>query len=346
VLAGGEPRTLDPARTLGSAGDYIGLIFSGLVAFDTNLQVVPDLAERWEISPDGLIYTFHLRHDVTFHNGKPFSAADVKYSLERAADPATESNTAQTYLGDIVGVQAKLDGEAQDVAGVTVIDDYTVALTIDAPKAYFLAKLTSPYLVDRRPRQRRVRQRLGRAAQRHRPVRARHLGPQPVMIFDRNPSYYRAKAGLAHVLFLLYQGVPLQMYEVGDIDITGVGGDSLARARDPQDPLSAICERAGVLHQPRGVRRRAKPFDDPQGAWPSSARSTARNCARPSTARTTSRSPTASCRPACPATAMTWTYPRSTPPPPNNCWPNRATAAQATCPRSSTPTAAWANPTA
>jgi oligopeptide transport system substrate-binding protein len=265
VLAGGEPLTIDPARILSGAGGYVGLLFSGLVTFDTQLQVVPDLAERWEISPDGLTYTFYLRRGVTFHNGKPFTAADVKYSLERAADPQTGSNTAQTYLSDIVGVQDKLDGKAQAIAGVKVIDDYTVALTIDAPKAYFLAKLTYPtsWIVDRDNVE------SGKDWEEHPngtgPFSLATWDHNQVMIFDRNPAYYRAKVGLAHVLFLLYQGVPLQMYEVGDIDITSVSGDSLARVSDPQDPLNQDLVSAPAFCTSRVVFDVAqKPFDDPK----------------------------------------------------------------------------------
>ncbi|RPJ19091.1 MAG: hypothetical protein EHM33_30845, partial [Chloroflexi bacterium] len=83
VLAGGEstnPRAFDPATTL-SAGDK--RVFSGLVAFDPSLNLTPDLAERWDVSPDGTVYTFHLRQNARFHDGRPVTAQDVVYSWER-----------------------------------------------------------------------------------------------------------------------------------------------------------------------------------------------------------------------------------------------------------------------
>ena len=76
-------------------------IFSGLVALDRDMNLVPDIAESWEINDDGNTYTFHLRQGVKFHNGEEVTAADFKYSWERACRPRTGSPTAATYLNDI-----------------------------------------------------------------------------------------------------------------------------------------------------------------------------------------------------------------------------------------------------
>ena len=98
------------------------------------------------------VYTFTLREGITFHDGTPITAEDFKYSIERASDPGLHSDTAPLYLGDIVGVREKLAGEAETVAGVEVVDEGTLRITIDAPKRYFLAKLSYPTsaVVDRR----------------------------------------------------------------------------------------------------------------------------------------------------------------------------------------------------
>jgi len=151
VLEGGEstnPRDYDPATTFGS-GDK--LVFSGLVSFDPHLNLTPDLAEKWEVSPDGMTYTFHLRQNARFHNGKPVTAQDVIYSWERAASPALASDTVLTYLGDILGVREMVSGQAEHVTGLTALDEHTLQVTIDAPKPYFLLKLTFPtaFVVDR-----------------------------------------------------------------------------------------------------------------------------------------------------------------------------------------------------
>ncbi|MDP6771962.1 MAG: ABC transporter substrate-binding protein, partial [Anaerolineales bacterium] len=145
-----DPPTLDPHLTSDttSAGIVVE-VFSGLVALDTDLNLVPDIAEGWSI--DGNTYTFNLRDNVQFHNGRQVKAEDFKWSIERAADPVTASPVADTYLNDIVGAMEYIRGEADSISGIKVIDDLTLQITVDAPKAYFLAKMTYPtaYVVDR-----------------------------------------------------------------------------------------------------------------------------------------------------------------------------------------------------
>ena len=147
-----DPPTLDPHLTTdaGSAAIIVE-VFGGLVTINPDLEVAPDLAESWDISADGRTYTFHLRGSAQFHDGKPVTAEDVLWSLERATDPKTLAPVAQQYLGDIVGVSDKLEGAAQSISGVRVVDDRTLEITIDAPKSYFLSKLTYPiaFVLDR-----------------------------------------------------------------------------------------------------------------------------------------------------------------------------------------------------
>ncbi len=107
-LFGVGPTTLDPAASQESTSHtYIMQIFSGLVSFDKDLNLVPDIAENWtmEITEQGTAYTFRLRPKVKFHDGTPVTAQDFKYSWERACHPQTGSPTASTYLNDILGVK-------------------------------------------------------------------------------------------------------------------------------------------------------------------------------------------------------------------------------------------------
>ena len=103
-LYGIDPHTLDPAVS-GEAlsHEYIMQIFSGLVRLDDNLEPVGDIAERWDLSGDGRTYTFYLKKDVRFHDGREVKAGDFKYSWERACDPDTSSRTALAYLGILSG---------------------------------------------------------------------------------------------------------------------------------------------------------------------------------------------------------------------------------------------------
>ena len=82
---------------------YAVEIFGGLMTIDRDLAIVGDLAETWEVSADGTVTTFRIRPDAKFHNGGSVTAVDVKWSLERAADPLTEAFNASVFLGDISG---------------------------------------------------------------------------------------------------------------------------------------------------------------------------------------------------------------------------------------------------
>ena len=85
-----------------------------------------------------------MRDDIKFSDGSSVTARDFIYSFNRAANPDTESPVAELYLGDIVGAQDVIDGNANEISGIKLIDDKTIQINIDSPKAYFLAKLTYP----------------------------------------------------------------------------------------------------------------------------------------------------------------------------------------------------------
>ena len=142
-----DPPTFDPHLvTDTTSASIIVEIFSGLVTLNKDLDIIPDLAESWEVSDDGTVYTFNLREDIKFSNGENVTAQDFKWSIERSANPDTGSYNADVYLGDIIGVKEVIDsnGGIQEVEGVKAIDDKTLEITIDSPKTYFLAKLTYP----------------------------------------------------------------------------------------------------------------------------------------------------------------------------------------------------------
>ena len=107
-----DPPTLDPHITTDSTSAVIvNEVFGGLVTIDSEIEIVPDLAEDWDISPDGKVFTFRLRQDAKFHDGRPVVAEDFRWSLERAADPLTESPVADLYLADILGVLTQAESK-------------------------------------------------------------------------------------------------------------------------------------------------------------------------------------------------------------------------------------------
>jgi len=123
--------TLDPAIGYDWQNwSMIKSLFDGLMDYKPGTtELVPDLAESYEISDDGLTYTFKLRQVVKFHNGRELTAADVKYSLERLVNPATQSPGAG-FLGAIKGFDAAAAEAGTALEGVTAVDDTTVQIEL------------------------------------------------------------------------------------------------------------------------------------------------------------------------------------------------------------------------
>ncbi len=140
-----EPTTLDPATVQdGTTIDLLQQVFEGLVRWSPQNEIEPNLAEKWETSADGKVYTFHLKQGVKFHNGREMTAEDFKFSLERACDPDLKSTTVTDYLRDIVGVKERLDRKAADIPGIKAPDKYTLQITIDKMRPYWIGNMTYP----------------------------------------------------------------------------------------------------------------------------------------------------------------------------------------------------------
>jgi len=243
ILPGVSPLALDPHLAGDAASmDYVVEIFSGLMVYDPELNLLPDIAESYEVSDDGLVYTFKLRPNVTFHDGKPVRAQDFKYSFERACNPTTGSNTAETYLGDIVGCREKLQGQVDDMAGVEVVDDFTLRLTIDEPKGFFPAKLTYPtaYVVDRENVERGGRM-WSTQPNGSGPFKLAKYEPgQTVISLQRNDNYYRnPQPILQEVRHIVNSPLdPLAGYEQGfstessTYSVAKIGTDALSNIGD------------------------------------------------------------------------------------------------------------------
>jgi peptide/nickel transport system substrate-binding protein/oligopeptide transport system substrate-binding protein len=131
--------TLDPAIGYDWQNwSMIKSLYDGLMDYEpgtTNLR--PDLAESYEISPDGKTFTFKLRQGVKFHNGREMTADDVKYSLDRVTNPKTQSPGAG-FFGSIAGFEDVAAGKSESLSGVTVIDPNTIKIELSRPDATFL----------------------------------------------------------------------------------------------------------------------------------------------------------------------------------------------------------------
>ena len=265
-----DPPTLDPhlVTDTTSAGIVVE-IFSGLVSLNEDLDIVPELAESWSISGGGTVYEFKLRPDLKFSNGEPVTAEDVKWSIERAAHPDTESPVAEIYLGDIVGVNEIIEGRGDVVSapGVTLVDDRTIRIEIDAPKAYFLAKLTYPtaYILNRDNVEAGGDSWTDNAAGTG-PFFLEEYRIGQRMVLARNENYWGKHAYLDNVVLNLAGGVSMAMYENDEIDITGVGLADLTRVQDPTEELNKDLVRVPPHFSISyvGFNITEPPFDDPK----------------------------------------------------------------------------------
>ena len=237
-----DPPTFDPHLvTDTTSASIIVEIFSGLVTLNKDLDIIPDLAESWEVSDDGTVYTFNLREDIKFSNGENVTAQDFKWSIERSANPDTGSYNADVYLGDIIGVKEVIDsnGGIQEVEGVKAIDDKTLEITIDSPKTYFLAKLTYPtaFVLSQKYLESMgddwIDSPVGTG-----PFVLQEYQIGQILKLKRNDLYWGEKSKVDGVIMNLAGGVSMAMYENDEIDITGVGLADLERVKDPNDPLS------------------------------------------------------------------------------------------------------------
>lgn len=134
--------TLDPAHTSASALGFMSkAMHANLVRYGEGAELTPDLAERWEVLDQGLVYRFHLRRGVRFHNGRPLEARDVYETFLRMLLPETKSTGAWIFRG-VRGATEVIEGRSRDLPGVVVRDSHTLDIQLTEPLAFFLSLLT------------------------------------------------------------------------------------------------------------------------------------------------------------------------------------------------------------
>lgn len=219
------PTTLDPAKV--QDGDTIDIIqqeFEGLVKWDTDNKVVGNLADKWEISPDGTTYTFHLKKDVKFTNGRAVTADDFKWCMERACDPKYTSPTAATYMADIVGVTDRLAGKIKEVTGIVVKDPETLEIKIDKARPYFLDKLTyacsyvyaKEAIPDPMQDMAKPEEMVGTG-----PYKMEKFVPDSIVVLAANPNYHGGAPKLAKIERPVIKDsqTRLNKYKTGELDL-------------------------------------------------------------------------------------------------------------------------------
>ncbi len=236
--------TLDPALAHDPASiEVVQMLFTGLVGLDDKLQVHPQLASSWDLGPDNLTWTFHLKKNLHFSDGTPLTSKDVAYSIDRALQPATQSTVAPLYLGLIKDSDALLAGRITTLIddSLQTPDDSTLIIITKQKAAYFLNMLTytCSYVVEKTF--------ITKYANKFPDHLAEGGGTGPFTLVQNihgqqidlapNKNYYNPKPQLQHVRIAFYQqaGDAYSAYSHGTIDTTGVPQSSLANARKRKD---------------------------------------------------------------------------------------------------------------
>jgi oligopeptide transport system substrate-binding protein len=215
---------LDPA--LGpdaNSAIAVGMIYSGLVRPDRNLNVIPDQAKTWDISPDNKVYTFHLRPGITFSDGSSVTAQTYVYTLTRALFPEVKSPIASFFEQAIVGSRDVSNGKTRVLSGVKALDNQTLQITLTQPTPYFLQVLTNSVYF---PLNKRIIEQYGQADWVNHAA-GNALGTGPFMVKERdrnvkmvlvpNPHYYGNQTKLTEVemLFVNDPNSAFQAYRAG-----------------------------------------------------------------------------------------------------------------------------------
>jgi peptide/nickel transport system substrate-binding protein/oligopeptide transport system substrate-binding protein len=258
-----NPTTLDPALIVDVQGATIAAkLFNGLVRLQDSLEVAPDIAERWEISGDGMRYRFFLRPGVTFENGREVHARDVKYSFERVLDPNTRSPN--TWLFDRVeGASAFRQGIAADVAGFRVLGDYVFEVRLKRAFSPFLRILTmsAAYIVPREEVE-RYRADFSSNPRGTGPFVLKEWLPHQRIVLDSRRGYFGESARVAGIV---YRIVPedltaISEFELGNLDILSLPASSYAKFRDDDVWRSRLRASEGLNTYYLGLNASKPPF--------------------------------------------------------------------------------------
>ncbi len=219
-----DPRSLDPALSTDvPTGRAVAYLFDGLTRFDPRAKVEPSLATRWDVSPDGRVYTFHLRQDVHFTDGEPITAHTVAKSWTRALDPATKSGAA-SFLFPVAGAKDFNGGKASSISGLAVRDDSTLVVTLAEPLAIFTKMLAMPVaaIVPEHPAPDFGEHPIGSG-----PWKLVEWKHDDYLLFARNPQYFAGppKTDTLRARIIAEPSTAVAEYESGNVDVLEIPAD-------------------------------------------------------------------------------------------------------------------------
>lgn len=266
-------KTLDPAQAVDLASIQAQeMLFTGLVMENDKLQATGQLATSWDISPDGLTYTFHLRPGMKFSDGALLNANDVAYSIDRALSPTLYSITYAPglYLGLIKDAAKRGTGKVSTLIGdgLKVVNDTTLQILVTQKSAYFLQSLTYPtaWVVEKS-----LVEKWGAKWTEHL-TDADHpgsSGPFVLQSYDHsvgltympNPAYYGKQPQLKKVQQLFYQQIDsmYKAYQAGQLDNSVIPNSDVPVAEKNTAEFKKV---PSLTIWYLGMNYLAKPFDN------------------------------------------------------------------------------------
>lgn len=205
VYGSGDYTRINPA--MDEHGEINILLFNGLTAHDGENQVVPGLAKSWEFDEEAFKYTFHLEEGVKWHDGEPFTADDVKFTIESIMDPENGSENAPNY---------------EDVEEIEVIDDYTIAFWLSSPNVAFLDYMTMAVLPEHLLAEENMqesdffRNPVGTG-----PYKLAEWDEGQAIILEKNEEYFKGEPNIDEIIFKIVtdDNAKAMQMESGELDL-------------------------------------------------------------------------------------------------------------------------------
>ncbi len=242
-----QPGTLDPALAADAYSSIvIAQIFSPLVGLTSDLEPIPQVAESWTISRDGLVYLFHLHKGVRFHNGREVTAADFVYSLTRLfKEPFRSQGLAAGYLDAIVGVPEFVSGRSKGIKGIKALDRYRLEVRLSRPYGALLSALAldQASVVPRECVEARGKKPFARYPVGCGPFRVEYNRRNEALVLSSNPTYFAGKPAIDSIVFYTPPA--------GDEGVDTQGAEALLRgeaamANVPLTLLEQVKERSKI----------------------------------------------------------------------------------------------------
>jgi peptide/nickel transport system substrate-binding protein len=249
ICVGDEPPGLDPTASASAAIDRVvySNIFEGLVKTDRNGKLVPGLAVKWDVSGDGKSYTFHLRKEVSFHNGEPFNAQVAKWNLERNAAEGTKNAHPEFF---------------RIIEKIETPDDFTLKLTLKDVNSLFLVYMAEgdSVMLPMKGFENTAAQPIGTG-----PFRFAEWKRGDSVVMERNPKYWNPQLPYLDKVtyrFIKDPSAQVAALRAGDVDILGWLLAPELAMDIAKDKRFKVLSGASTSEVVMSTNNKAKPFDN------------------------------------------------------------------------------------